>query len=186
MKQRICYLDMDGVLVDFVNGALYEHAVTIPEGDVQWDFNKQLNIPDPEFWGPFGRSFWANLDWTREGALLLNALEYEFGTDHIVILSSPCGTPGCAEGKLDWIKKHIPQYKRQFLFGPAKHLCASPSHILIDDSDSNVEKFRMYGGHACLVPRSWNKNRHLTSKNIFRVADFMDTVRREIALCTTG
>lgn len=182
---RICYLDMDGVLVDFVNGALREHGHTIPAGMVKWDFNKQLNIPDPEFWGPFGRSFWANLEWMREGQELLSELEALFTPEHIVILSTPCGTPGCAEGKLDWIKKHLPKYKRQYLFGPAKHLCASPSHILIDDYDHNVDKFRTYGGKACLVPRSWNTNEHLTSSNQYDVKTFMEQVKGVYNQCST-
>lgn len=186
MKNRICYLDMDGVLVDFVNGALREHGYHLPEGTVKWDFNHQLKIPDPEFWGPFGRSFWSNLGWMPEGRELLTELEIMFGQDHIVILSSPCGTPGCAEGKLDWIKQHLPKYKRQYLLGPAKHLCASPSHILIDDYDHNVDKFRTYGGFAALVPRSWNTAEQFTYQNRFDVPTFMETVRREAAKCSTG
>jgi len=57
--------------------------------------------------------------------------------------------------------EHFPQFQRRFLFGPAKAFCASPERVLIDDYDGNVDKFRAAGGHAILVPQSYNSRSHL-------------------------
>lgn len=179
-----CMLDMDGVLVNFVEGAMKTHGKWIRRGQVKWDFHVQLGIPDKKFWDPFGYDFWSNLEWHEEGHKLLDELTKLFGLENIVILTSPCATQGCADGKIAWIKKNIPQFKRRFLIGSVKHMCASPKHILIDDHDLNVEKFEQHGGHTELVPRSWNKREHLTVNNTYCVDKFMELVQNKVTLCS--
>lgn len=161
---RVCYLDLDGVLVDFVGGALKLHGKEIPPKEVQWNFPRQLGFADTlakEFWDLLGYDFWANLGWTHEGRETLKAVEGAF-YDRVCIMTSPCNTPGAVEGKVAWIKREIPDYSRRFVVGPAKHLFAGPGKVLVDDNDDNVEQFRLYGGRAVLVPRPWNHRRHLT------------------------
>ncbi len=175
---RIAYLDMDGVLVDFVGGAIKEHCLQINQNNLSWDFYVEAGLSPENFWSPLGRSFWANLDWTPEGEKILAYVEQAF--DAVVILSSPCATHGCAEGKIDWIKRHIPRYRRQFLLGPAKHFCASPNHYLIDDHDQNIEKFIEWGGKGFLVPRAWNRACTITTDNKFNVEDWINLLREYI------
>ena len=74
-----------------------------------------------------------------------------------VLLTSP-GNAESVVGKIQWIEKHLPEYKRRYLIGPEKHFCSHRNSILIDDSDENVMKFREEGGDAILVPRMWNCN----------------------------
>lgn len=87
---------------------------------------------------------------------ILSAIEEYFGGDAITIVSSPCGTPGCVDGKRMWLRHHLPQYARTAFFGGAKHRLAGPDITLIDDCDNNVNAFRAAGGSAILVPRWWN------------------------------
>lgn len=159
------FVDMDGVLVDFVGGALDLFGSDLDIADTRWDFPGQIGFQggnDPEFWDPLGYEFWAGLEWTREGESLLRQLEVLVGQPNIGLLTSPCHTKGCAEGKREWVKQHLPQYQRQLFLGSAKHLFASPRKILIDDHDPNVENFQKYSGQSILVPRPWNSDRHLT------------------------
>lgn len=154
------FLDLDGVLVDFVGPALALHRKAIPPRDVRWNFPDQVGIPQEAFWKPLGFDFWANLPWTREGRALLEAVEdidAPFG-----YLTSPCQTEGCAEGKRAWARKHLPCRGAKVFIGSAKHLLAHPGALLVDDHDANVEAFRAAGGKAILVPRPWNTRREET------------------------
>lgn len=154
--KSVCYLDLDGVLVDFVGGALKVHGKTLSPDSVRWNFHEQIEVTPEEFWKPFGYHFWCKLGWTVEGPILLNLLERIFGED-IVLMTSPCETEGSVEGKVDWIKTHLPNYKRKFFVGPAKHLAAGPTKILVDDHEGNTDKFISRHGKAVLVPRPWNR-----------------------------
>jgi hypothetical protein len=160
--RKVCFLDLDGVLVDFVSGALALHGVTLPRSEVRWNFLTQIGfdgINDPRFWSPMGHDFWANLPWTAEGPLVLLAVERLYGADNVALMTSPCDTPGSVEGKLSWVCRELPAYRRRLFVGPAKHLAAGPGKVLVDDHDANVDKFCAAGGSALLVPRPWNRRR---------------------------
>lgn len=160
----VCYLDLDGVLVDFVGGALRRHGRGLEPSEVRWGFPSQIGfggVDDPAFWAPLGRAFWAGLDWTHEGKGLLAAVESLFG-DRVALMTSPCETEGCVEGKRDWVRRHLPGYQRRTFVGGAKHLAAGPGKLLIDDREENVDAFAAEGGHALLVPRPWNRHRERT------------------------
>jgi hypothetical protein len=181
---QVVFLDLDGVLVDFVGGAFAHHGKSLPMREVRWDFPKQLGFEDAwaeSFWAGLGYDFWANLDWTAEGQALLAQLEGLFG-DRIALLTSPAKTSGCAEGKLAWIGRHLPKYARRYFIGPPKELIAGPGKILVDDHEENTRKFAAAGGRAILVPRPWNCRRHETDNegrfNVARLAGEIDAVRR--------
>lgn len=161
MSKPVLYLDLDGVLVDFVRGALRAHGQYIPFPDVRWDFWRQMDgsngeMTEIEFWKPMGRSFWEHLPWTPEGKNFLALLEAIAG-DRIVLLTSPSDNDGAVDGKIAWIKRELPAYTRRFFVGPPKALAASPMKILVDDYGVNVEKFNDEGGRFVLVPRPWNR-----------------------------
>ena len=144
-------LDMDGVVVDFVSGALRLHGLKRPE-PVAWNFYEQLGLSADDFYAPMGPAFWADLHWTQEGRDLLRELE---ARDEIVLCTSPLRTRGCVEGKERWIRKHAPEYWNRVAFLGEKFLLAGAG-TLIDDSEANVEAFRAAGGRAILVGREWN------------------------------
>ncbi len=150
------FLDIDGVLADFVAGALRAHGRP-PDTVVDcWDFDKKLGIEPGAFWGAFGEEFWAGLDKTAEADEIASLACRVFGDRNVCLLSSPCRTPGCLEGKRRWVDRHFPAFSRRLLLGACKEFCAGPGRVLIDDSDANVRAFRDAGGEVLLVPRPWN------------------------------
>lgn len=158
------FLDLDGVLCDFVRSVCKFYSKTIPMRDVRWGLEEQLGFDDPtEFWSKLGFEFWRNLQWTLEGPKLLQAVETIFGADNVCILTSPCSTKGCADGKLAWIADNIPAYRRRYAISPAKQFLAGPGKLLIDDHANNVNAFAAAGGKTLLIPRPWNDRRDETN-----------------------
>ncbi len=181
MSEPVCFLDMDGVPVDFWAGALALHGRSVPYAEREWDIAGQLDIPAPAFYGPMDRTFWANLPWMPDGRKLLGAVEAIFG-NNIAIMTSPIQTAGCIDGKIDWIKANAPQYSRRFAVCPAKHLMAGPGKILLDDHDDNIDRFLGAGGRAVLVPRPWNRRRRKALDPGFTTLDLAGEIAREADL----
>lgn len=155
-----CFLDLDGVLVDFVSGACKIHGIPIDytqsENRGKWDIEQLMGISSSDFWKPLEFDFWANLEWMSDGKEILKSVERTFGRDNIAILTSPSKNIGCASGKVVWLEKNMPEYARQYIISPVKHFCAGPKTVLIDDSDQNIKDFEWAGGKGILVPRPWN------------------------------
>lgn len=159
----VLFLDLDGVIVDFVAGAFRAHGRRPPPPlDVRWGFPAQMGFTgtdDPAFWAPLGHDFWANLPWTAEGRAVVAAAEAAYGEHHVAVMTSPCDTPGSVEGKVAWVRREMPRYARRLFVGPAKHLAAGPGKLLVDDHGPNCERFAAAGGESLLVPRPWNARR---------------------------
>lgn len=181
MKSTI-FLDMDGVLVDFAGGALQAHNKELDYENISWGFYEQVGLTEAEFWKPLGYDFWRTLSWTMEGKLLLTALEQLVGEENVILLTSPCETPGCIDGKMAWIKREMPSYTRRFLIGPPKYALAAPGKVLVDDYPGNINKYVKAGGHGVLVPRPWNDLNNLAHKTGFDVTDVLERV--QVGLCS--
>lgn len=153
----LCFIDLDGVLVDFVQGAFTYHNINIPWRDIQWDFLKQANIKPDAFWSPLGQPFWASLKPTNELFVIIPAAERKFGAENVFLCSSPCETAGCITGKAAWVEKHLPSYSRRLILTNRKEVFSGSGRVLIDDRDENVESWEKAGGIGVLVPRPWNK-----------------------------
>jgi len=160
------FVDMDGVLTDFVGAAFRRIGRSIPLEQVQWNFNEQLGLSADDFWelldGHDASQFWRGIDpypWYRE---LLAAL----GDTPWCVLSTPSQDPGCVKGKVEWLTKHIAPDFRDYILTPRKHFAASPGAVLIDDNDENCAKFVEHGGRAILFPQPWNANRDKTEDRI--------------------
>lgn len=162
-------LDMDGVLVNFVEGLCRALGKTnpyypelAPGAAGVWNFWTLLGVSVDEFWAPArNTSFWTGLDFMPDGLEILAAVEQAAGPENICLLSCPSGDPAAAAGKVTWIAEHLPQYRRRFLLGPAKEFCAGAESLLIDDRDDNVIAFAKRGGRMILVPRPWNSMHEL-------------------------
>lgn len=156
---KTVFFDLDGVLADFVSGALSAHGATLPYRDVKWDFCSQIGFNgtnDPAFWAPMNYNFWLNLGKLADGFELLGKVEQLVGKERIGILTSPSSNDGAVDGKLAWVKQHLPQYARRCIVTPAKELIAAPGKLLIDDHDGNVDKWEAAQGDSLLFPRPWN------------------------------
>lgn len=161
----IALVDMDGVLVDLVGGALklFNIEQTVEQfcanhlGD--WHIDVRCGVPKHRFYESMTEEFWINLDWMPDGKEILRIVESTFGVENVYLWTSPISTDGCYDGKKKWVLRNMPtQYHRsgRLVVGAAKFLGACSKKILIDDSDHNIEAFREAGGHVCLVPRLWN------------------------------
>ena len=152
-------LDMDGILSDFNTAALSVHgalglAETWPPG--RWDMEGVMGISKAEFWKPVDTyDFWRNLVLPYEQALgFYTALK---GFCAVTICTSPSQSAECARAKVEWLREYIdPDVK--YMIGSQKWLMGNPNHLLVDDYDQNVGKFREHGGIAVLFPRVWNSD----------------------------
>lgn len=162
----VIYVDLDGVLVDFVSGLAQVMCMSRTEMDQKivrgcWDLHKGLGISEELMWKMIDKmegaySFWVNLKKTPDANDILDACEKVVGAENVCIMTSPPRNPNAVAAKAEWIANHLPDYKRRFAVTPAKHLFAHPGAILVDDSDANINKFVTRGGYAVLVPRLWN------------------------------
>lgn len=168
------FIDMDGVLCDFYGGVwdLYvsgafgapaeAHAghtawpYRCRRGD--WDFYEQepMNLTSGAVAKLMTAHFYANLNWLPDGRDIVKQAEALAGADHVYLLTAPWDTPGCEDGKKDWIERHLPNYKRRCLIGTPKEAAAAPGHYLLDDAWKNCDKFNTHGGRGVIVPRPWN------------------------------
>lgn len=155
----LCFIDLDGVLADFVGGAFAYHNINIPWADIQWDFIKQAGRSAEDFWPALDQTFWASLFPTREFSSIILATEKKFGKENVFICSSPCETRGCTAGKALWVDHYLPSYSRRLIFTNRKEVFSGPGRVLIDDRDENIQSWEV-NGTGILVPRPWNATRN--------------------------
>ena len=166
-KCPIIFLDMDGVIADFIKAALQVHfnekwrevLEAWPKG--VYETYGHMGITEVQFWDKInegGADFWANIPefpWTYD----LIEMCREYGK--VCILSSPSRNPDCAQGKLRWVKRVFGEKFRDYVFAPKQHkkLVAAPDRYLIEDSERNAEDFvAAGGGGVVIIPQPWNKH----------------------------
>lgn len=196
MNISAIYLDLDGVLVDFVGGVFRAFGVegTAKHENVRgWDeipaeVTRALReqgrllsagaITDAAMWRQIeGAAFWANLDWLAHGRELLAVVE-ETGLP-LVFMSAPCRDPFSAAGKLQWLEQHVPSGVRRYALTPCKHHMAHRGALLIDDGEHNVEAFRKHDGKAFLWPGPWNRYGCMPSSDtVARLRQVLATAKR--------
>ncbi len=154
------FLDLDGVMADFVNASFDIHKMDRPKGKLSWNYFEEWGISQEEFWRPInekGAKFWQDLEkyeWFDE------VLEYVVSKDpEFSICTSPSNHWSSYAGKAKWINKHFPKgtLQRSFFCTKKYRLAKHYDSVLIDDSETNVHKWKNFGGHAVLFPAAWNK-----------------------------
>ena len=159
-NQRVIFIDMDGVLSNFVQAAfeLFDQPTaleSLPAGCR--DLPKALGVSSQQFWqriGDAGSRFWSDLEpypWFDELLGVVDPWPW-------YILTSPSRFGSSADGKMQWLRRYLGEDFRRFLISPQKQLLARPGAILIDDLDPNIERFSSAGGTGLLFPRKWNAN----------------------------
>ena len=148
------FLDLDGVIVDFVKGACDYHGVADPYLDPKnhgkYDIHNMFDIRN--FYEPFNHDFWAVLHWTPDAKQILGRIVRYVDESQITILTKPMNSRGAVEGKATWLRHNMPRIK--FLIGNDKASIAGPDKLLIDDYDKNIDD---WNGPKILVPRPWNR-----------------------------
>lgn len=154
------FLDMDGVIADFV-GAIHkahgrEYCYADPEARGQFEIEPIWGVTPQEFWSKDSYELWAEMNVTPEAVDIVSILESAFGSENIAILTSPSMGPGSVPGKREWMRRHFPQFEKRMIFTNAKEFLAGPNRLLVDDRDKNIVDFYGAGGECILIPRHWN------------------------------
>lgn len=165
MKVSHVFIDLDGVLADFISSAFAVHGARYEESNyprLQWSIATVLGITESEFWKKIDSSapdFWPNLspyEWFDDVMCAAKSLGVPMS-----FLSSPSRHPSCHYGKRQWVDKYAPRV--ELILCSSKHLLAANGRVLIDDSDANIDKWRTAGGAGILFPQPWNRNHHIIS-----------------------
>ena len=175
---RVVLLDMDGVLVDFVDRA-YEacgvdpHTRTMMAQRIKsWDdVHVPLGITQTELWrriDDWGEHFWSHAPW-RTGATA--ALIVAEGIGQVYLCSSPSRLSESRSGKHKWVERQLPEYAHRLILCKDKHLLAQPGRVLIDDNPHNCQRFIECGGDALLVPHACNSASDLPRLRSFSSID---------------
>jgi hypothetical protein len=160
MKYEIVFLDMDGVLCDFiraaheVHGRGYVHS-EYPKG--AWEIADHWGIPVNDFWAGIEAKydFWESLEpypWLNE----MLAIARQAG-EKVKLLTSPSNSPLCYYGKRAWCDTHVPR-DIELIICKSKALLATPNRLLIDDGDHNMKPWLAAQGDGILFPQPWNEN----------------------------
>lgn len=160
-------LDMDGVLADFVGGAArlvgFDPALV-----TTWEFYSSVGETEDSFWKKVSRAgpvFWENLEEYPWAANLITACNITAPT---IILSAPSKHRLCKEdsviGKVRWMSNRWGNEFDDYYLGTKKEFCASPDSVLIDDNDTNCDRFIQAGGRAIIFPQPWNSGRDIPDK----------------------
>lgn len=172
---------MDGVLANFVKSALEIHGYDIkdvlqrwPAGE--WEISHILGISTTLFWNKVDTTpeFWPSLE------------EYEWSQDlfkvcqkygEVFICSTPSRHPNSSAGKVCWLQKWAGSRFRDYILTEHKYLLAGPDRILIDDSDTNIFKFKEHGGHGILFPQIWNSLHYYGGCKIESVKYHLESIK---------
>ena len=157
----IIYLDLDGVIINWVKGIFNWFEIPYdPSKVTHWDSMYEItNTTKQGFWTKIKFSaFWENLDFYPDSRLFIDRIK-KYG--EVILLSSPAY--GCAGYRQNWIEKNLPEFfnNGHYILTPSKWTCAHKNTILIDDSDENYQKFIQNGGNAIIYPQPWNITREI-------------------------
>ena len=161
MQINTVYLDMDGVITDFVSGfeqlAIRKGYKKNSEIYKNWSIEGDWGITKSQFWHAIhgeGSTFWANLPKYPYSDSLVNIIKAS--GKELFILSTPSHKPSSWAGKVEWIRLHYPQLISKTILTEHKYLLAKPGTLLIDDKPENCKKFRENGGSSYMWSQPWN------------------------------
>ena len=133
------FLDMDGVLCNFVKA--FRTIAGFEPGESSADNKNSVytvlqNVPI---------EFWSKMTWMSDGKELWNYVK----NLNVKICSTPIDTNTCINGKKYWCKVNLGAQITVILTA-TKEDYASPTHILIDDREKNINKWAKASGIGIL------------------------------------
>jgi hypothetical protein len=138
--QYTIYCDMDSVLVDFDLGYQELTGMTSQQADANGV---------EAFWEPLtkaGAKFWITLQWMPDGKQLWDYIKKY----NPILLSAPSREESSKLGKRVWAKRELPGVKLILKYASQKQEYASPTSILIDDRQKNIDQWEAAGGIGIL------------------------------------
>ncbi len=138
--QYTIYCDMDSVLVDFDLGYQELTGITTQQADANGV---------EAFWEPLtkaGAKFWITLQWMPDGKQLWDYIKKY----NPILLSAPSREESSKLGKRVWVKRELPGVKLILKYASQKQEYASPTSILIDDRQKNIDQWEAAGGIGIL------------------------------------
>jgi len=180
------YLDMDGVICDFVKGL--HTSLNIPYNEIDYPYE----LGNYDIFGEIERvrgipkgkqyktlhdiKFWENIEKTFEADRLVKLLEDIISKENIFILTTvPPSWSYAATGKYKWITKNLKGYTSKLIISPlSKSFFGREDILLIDDADENYKEYTASGFSSYLVPRPWNSRYNETNKDwIKEISDLL-------------
>jgi hypothetical protein len=145
------YCDMDSVLVDFDLGYQELTGMTTQQADANGV---------EAFWEPLtkaGAKFWITLQWMPDGKQLWDYIKKY----NPILLSAPSREESSKLGKRVWVKRELPGVKLILKYASQKQEYASPTSILIDDRQKNIDQWEAAGGIGILHTNTANTIKQL-------------------------
>jgi 5'(3')-deoxyribonucleotidase len=165
-SDKVIYLDMDGVIADFIEGFINVHRrddllekFYADEWPTTWNFDNEFG-PEQDWWktvDEVGEVFWQYLNAYKWMGRLI--MEIEMTGIPWYICTTPRLSKTCLAGKLGWLEHHVGKFDLMMI--KDKYRLAHKDALLIDDADTNCNKFHKAGGQTITFPQSWNSNRDL-------------------------
>lgn len=154
----LVYLDVDGVLADFIGQCERYFDRRLEDGKrADWYFYRAWGMTDASFWKEvenFGFSFWAEMPVLESGRAMLKVLN-SFGRQiDVCLLTAVAPIPSAMAGRMSWVRRNFPQFVQRMIVCPTKlkTRLAAPGRVLIDDCQDTVENWKLLGGKALLWP----------------------------------
>lgn len=159
------YIDIDGVLADFVGGAIKIHnkdESILEEFEGSYDIASVFGMTEEDFWKHINDdidNFYSNLKPTEECKEIIDAVvELKHRNDIDVEISVITSRhESLKESTTNWLYNNIPPLRgHRLIFNENKSQFAKPNAILIDDSDEQLLPFITQGGNIIPIHRPWN------------------------------
>jgi len=156
---RVFLLDMDGVCCDWTKKAL--QTLNCPQYIDNWtngvkSVSQITGYSYDYIWDKidkFGSKWWEDLE---EFPWFWDMYNYLKSEGDVVFCTKPSLDSNSLKGKVDWMQKRFGKKFINYSLTPLKHLNANKNHILIDDTEKQINKFIKEGGRAILFPQYWN------------------------------
>lgn len=164
-KIDVIFLDMDGVIADFIGSVEREF---VARGLLKKGWKDSLlsysihNTMNKDAYNKFWKHcedfkvFERADEFSHTRALIALCQNY---THDICILTSAGDTPSFFAQKKAWLNAHGFKHEK-VVMTKNKELLAASNRLLIDDCEANCEAFSRFGGDSILFPQLWNRNRN--------------------------
>lgn len=178
----IIYLDLDGVLGDFVSAAIRAHgrdpeavlADEYPRGDYD-ALPEACGATSPEaFWRGIPDDLWESVPAYPWRDVLWEACEARAPT---FVLTSPALSAASAAGKVRWLQAWKGPRFRNYILSPVKTPMARYGAVLVDDADRICRAWEAHGGRAILFPAVWNSGHGEAGHALENVLDQLRDLR---------